>query len=63
MIQLRSFVHQRLNAAAEEILGEVERTIILTLALYDGQRLKGEPHNHRSILGYLHQISGLGLVV
>ncbi|KAM7372054.1 hypothetical protein PAMP_009249 [Pampus punctatissimus] len=33
MFQLRSFVHQRMYAAAEEILGEVEKTI--TLALYE----------------------------
>ncbi|XP_074512903.1 uncharacterized protein LOC141781218 [Sebastes fasciatus] len=35
MIQLRSFVHQRLFSAAEEILGEVERTV--TLALYEAE--------------------------
>ncbi|XP_033999113.1 uncharacterized protein LOC117492824 isoform X2 [Trematomus bernacchii] len=29
MFQLRSFVHQRLYTAAEEILGEVEKTIKL----------------------------------
>ncbi|XP_032392649.1 zinc finger protein ZFAT isoform X2 [Etheostoma spectabile] len=33
MIQLRLFVHQRLYTAAEEILGEVEKTI--TLALHE----------------------------
>ncbi|XP_040918814.1 zinc finger protein 436-like isoform X2 [Toxotes jaculatrix] len=44
MFQLRSFVHRRLYAAAEEILGEVEKTI--TLALYEAEvrRPKGEPH-------------------
>ncbi|XP_028455903.1 zinc finger protein 724-like [Perca flavescens] len=35
MFQLRSFVHQRLYTAAEEILGEVEKTI--TLALYEAE--------------------------
>ncbi|XP_076609587.1 uncharacterized protein LOC143334613 [Chaetodon auriga] len=35
MFQLRSFVHQRLYSAAEEILGEVEKTI--TLALYEAE--------------------------
>lgn len=35
MFQLRSFVHQRLYAAAEEILGEVERAI--TVALHRGE--------------------------
>lgn len=35
MFQLRSFVHQRLYAAAEEILGEVERAI--TAALHRGE--------------------------
>ncbi|XP_039681050.1 zinc finger protein 724-like isoform X1 [Perca fluviatilis] len=35
LFQLRSFVHQRLYIAAEEILGEVEKTI--TLALYEAE--------------------------
>ncbi|XP_034749727.1 uncharacterized protein LOC117957793 isoform X2 [Etheostoma cragini] len=35
MIQLRLFVHQRLYTAAEEILGEVEKTI--TLALHEAE--------------------------
>ncbi|XP_029997528.1 zinc finger protein 12-like isoform X2 [Sphaeramia orbicularis] len=38
MLQLRSFVHQRLYAAAEEILGQVEKTI--TLALYEASDLQ-----------------------
>ncbi|XP_029364440.1 zinc finger protein 436-like [Echeneis naucrates] len=43
MFQLRSFVHQRLYAAAEEILGQVERT--LRTALYGA-----EPHAVKSPL-------------
>ncbi|XP_041633932.1 zinc finger protein OZF-like [Cheilinus undulatus] len=43
MLQLRSFVHQRLSSAAEEILGEVEKVIALALYEADGQRLKLEP--------------------
>ncbi|XP_054463630.1 uncharacterized protein LOC129098600 isoform X2 [Anoplopoma fimbria] len=35
MFQLRSFVHQRLYTAAEEILGEVQKTI--TLAVYEAE--------------------------
>ncbi|KAA8585050.1 hypothetical protein FQN60_003744, partial [Etheostoma spectabile] len=35
MFHLRSFVHQRLYTAAEEILGEVEKTI--TIALYEAE--------------------------
>ncbi|XP_041634125.1 zinc finger protein 1024 [Cheilinus undulatus] len=47
MLKLRSFVHQRLYAAAEDILGEVEK--ILTLALYeaDVQRPNPEPDGQR----------------
>ncbi|XP_059204333.1 zinc finger protein 391-like [Centropristis striata] len=35
MVELRSFVHQRLFSAAEEILGEVQKTV--TLALYQAE--------------------------
>ncbi|KAF1379448.1 hypothetical protein PFLUV_G00176160 [Perca fluviatilis] len=40
MIQLRLFVHQRLYTAAEEILGEVEKTI--TLALHEAEVSQSE---------------------
>ncbi|XP_071329896.1 zinc finger protein 260-like isoform X1 [Trachinotus anak] len=43
MFQLRSFVHQRLYAAAEEILGEVEKTITLILHEAGVHRPRGEP--------------------
>uniref|UniRef100_A0A7N8YQJ6 Zinc finger protein 287-like n=1 Tax=Mastacembelus armatus TaxID=205130 RepID=A0A7N8YQJ6_9TELE len=45
MFQLRSFVHQRLYAAAEEILGEVEKTITLALHEADASRPKEEVEN------------------
>ncbi|XP_049925557.1 zinc finger protein with KRAB and SCAN domains 8-like [Epinephelus moara] len=50
MFQLRSFVHQRLYTAAEEILGEVEKTI--TLALYEAEvsRPKEEAGSLRRLL-------------
>ncbi|XP_062295275.1 zinc finger protein 397-like [Scomber scombrus] len=53
MFQLRSFVHRRLYAAAEEILGEVEKTI--TLALYEAEvsRSKEEMQSVRHQLGLL----------
>uniref|UniRef100_UPI0037E8D0FA zinc finger protein 79-like n=1 Tax=Semicossyphus pulcher TaxID=241346 RepID=UPI0037E8D0FA len=55
MFQLRSFVHQRLYAAAEEILGEVEKTI--TLALYEAEvsRSKEEVESLRHQLGLLRE--------
>ncbi|XP_042248776.1 zinc finger protein 436-like [Thunnus maccoyii] len=55
MFQLRSFVHQRLYAAAEEILGEVEKTI--TLALYEAEvsRSKEEVESVRHQLGLLRK--------
>ncbi|KAK2833517.1 hypothetical protein Q5P01_017406 [Channa striata] len=55
MFQLRSFVHQRLYAAAEEILGEVEKTI--TLALYEAEvsRSKEEVESLRHQLELLRQ--------
>lgn len=59
MFQLRSFVHQRLYAAAEEILGEVEKTI--TLAFYEAEvsRSKEEVESLRHQLGLLRKKSGL----
>lgn len=42
MFQLRSFVHQRLYTAAEEILGEVERAITLALNKAEVGRRKEE---------------------
>nr|XP_046272386.1 zinc finger protein 37 homolog [Scatophagus argus] len=55
MFQLRSFVHQRLYRAAEEILGEVEKTI--TLALYEAEvsRSKGEVESLRHQLDLLRK--------
>lgn len=61
MLRLRSFVHQRLYAAAEEILGEVEKSI--TLALYEAEvsRSKEEVESLRHQLGLLRRKSGLTL--
>ncbi|XP_070779001.1 zinc finger protein 239-like [Enoplosus armatus] len=55
MFQLRSFVHQRLYTAAEEILGEVEKTI--TLALYEAEvsRSKEEVESLRHQLDLLRK--------
>ncbi|XP_070837333.1 zinc finger protein 436 [Chaetodon trifascialis] len=55
MFQLRSFVHQRLYSAAEEILGEVEKTI--TLALYEAEvsRSKEEVESLRHQLDILRK--------
>lgn len=60
MFQLRSFVHQRLYTAAEEILGEVEKTI--TLALYEAEvsRSKEEVESLRHQLDLLRKKPGLG---
>ncbi|XP_034395897.1 zinc finger protein 391-like [Cyclopterus lumpus] len=57
MFQLRSFVHQRLYAAAEEILGEVEKTI--TLAMYEAEvsRSKEEVDSLRTQLDFLRKKS------
>ncbi|XP_068575192.1 zinc finger protein with KRAB and SCAN domains 8-like [Cebidichthys violaceus] len=57
MFQLRSFVHQRLYAAAEEILGEVEKTI--TLAMYEAEvsRSKEEVESLRHQLDFLRKKS------
>ena len=59
MFQLRAFVHRRLYAAAEEILGEVERTV--TSALYEAEvsRSKEEVESLRHQLGLLRKSSGL----
>lgn len=46
MFQLRLFVHQRLYAAAEEILGQMENTI--TLVLHEAESLR---HQLKSGLG------------
>ncbi|KAM6965783.1 uncharacterized protein LKV04_018288 [Tautogolabrus adspersus] len=53
ILQLRSFVHNRLHAAAEEILGEVEKTV--TLALYEAEvsRSKEELESLRHQLSLL----------
>ncbi|XP_070837332.1 uncharacterized protein [Chaetodon trifascialis] len=55
MFQLRTFVHQRLYSAAEEILGEVEKTI--TLALYEAEvsRSKEEVESLRQQLDILRK--------
>ncbi|KAM8724196.1 uncharacterized protein AB9X84_003960 [Acanthopagrus schlegelii] len=45
MLQLRSFIQQRLSAAAEEILGEVERTVSLALSGAQLHPPKEERHN------------------
>ncbi|XP_068433920.1 uncharacterized protein [Clinocottus analis] len=57
MFQLRSFVHQRLYTAAEEILGEVEKTI--TLAMYEVEvtRSKEEVKSLRNELEILRNKS------
>ncbi|XP_068193538.1 zinc finger protein ZFP2-like [Antennarius striatus] len=52
LFQLRSFVHQRLSSAAEEIIGEVETTI--TLVLYEA---KEEVENLRHQLDLLQKKS------
>lgn len=59
MFQLRSFVHQRLYAAAEEILGEVERAI--TVALHRGEvhRFKEEAASPAQQLLLQHNKSGV----
>ena len=62
MIQLRLFVHQRLYTAAEEILGEVEKTI--TLALHEAEVSQSEGLSslrHQLTLDLLRKQSGLGL--
>ncbi|TNN66134.1 hypothetical protein EYF80_023612 [Liparis tanakae] len=57
MFQLRSFVHQRLYTAAEEILGEVQKTI--TLAMYEAEvtRSKEEVESLRTQLDFLRKKS------
>ncbi|XP_034566885.1 zinc finger protein 177-like [Notolabrus celidotus] len=57
MFQLRSFVHQRLYAAAEEILGEVEKTITLALHEARTQRPKQDPDAQHPKPDCLQQIS------
>ncbi|CAJ1076519.1 zinc finger protein 287-like [Xyrichtys novacula] len=60
MFQLRSFVHQRLYAAAEEILGEVEKTI--SLALYEAEvsRSQEEVESLRHQLDLLQKKQAVG---
>lgn len=58
MFQLRSFVHHRMYAAAEEILGEVEKTI--TLAVCEVSRFKEEVESLRRQPDFLENESGLG---
>ncbi|XP_028267868.1 zinc finger protein 16-like isoform X2 [Parambassis ranga] len=53
MIQLRLFVHQRLFSAAEEILGEVEKTVALALHEADVSRSKEEAESLRHQLDHL----------
>ncbi|XP_029014955.1 zinc finger protein OZF-like [Betta splendens] len=57
MFQLRSFVHQRLYTAAEEILGEVEKTITLALYKAEVSRSKEEVESLRRQLGLLRKKS------
>ncbi|XP_030592268.1 zinc finger X-chromosomal protein [Archocentrus centrarchus] len=61
MFQLRLFIHQRLYGAAEEILGEVEKTI--TLALHEAQvyRSKDEAGSVRHQLAHLPKKSAAEL--
>lgn len=40
MLQLRLFVHQRMCAAAEDILGQVEKAIMLALSEAEDARSK-----------------------
>lgn len=64
MFQLRSFVHQRLYAAAEEIFGEVEKAITLALNKAEVHRHKEEaesPPPHQ--LDLKRKKSGLGLIL
>lgn len=64
MFQLRSFVHQRLYAAAEEIFGEVEKVITLALNKAEVHRHKEEaesPPPHQ--LDLKGKKSGLGLIL
>lgn len=51
MFQLKLFVHQRLHAAAEDILGQVEKAIVLALSEAEGARSKDLAE------GLLHQLS------
>ncbi|XP_029293916.1 uncharacterized protein LOC115012435 isoform X2 [Cottoperca gobio] len=48
MFQLRSFVHQRLYTAAEEILGEVEKTITLVFNEVDVSNVRSEEESWKS---------------
>uniref|UniRef100_A0A3Q1GLD1 Zinc finger and SCAN domain-containing protein 2-like n=1 Tax=Acanthochromis polyacanthus TaxID=80966 RepID=A0A3Q1GLD1_9TELE len=58
MFQLRSFVHRRLYAAAEEILGEVEKTI--TLAVHEAEVSRSEEaESLRRQLGLLRRTAEL----
>ncbi|XP_034749721.1 zinc finger protein OZF-like isoform X2 [Etheostoma cragini] len=50
MFQLRSFVHQRLYTAAEEILGEVEKTITIALHEAEVSQSKQEVGRHQQTI-------------
>ncbi|KAK5856354.1 hypothetical protein PBY51_007957 [Eleginops maclovinus] len=57
IIQLKHFVHQRLQAASEEILEEMEKQIKLALNGANIQRPKQESYSHQENLHHLRQIS------
>ncbi|XP_063759236.1 zinc finger protein 90-like [Eleginops maclovinus] len=57
IIQLKYFVHQRLQAASEEILEEMEKQIKLALNGANIQRPKQESYSHQENLHHLRQIS------
>lgn len=59
MFQLRSFVHQRLYAAAEEILGEVEKAIALATHEAEVSRSKEEVESLRQQLDFLRKKPGV----
>lgn len=59
MFQLRSFVHQRLYSAAEEIIGQMEKT--LTLVLHEAKEEANNSLRHQ--LELLQKKSGLKLAL
>lgn len=62
MFQLRSFVHQRLYTAAEEILGEVEKAITLALNKAEVRRHKEDAESPPHQQDFQLKKSGLGLL-